>query len=88
MNAAADAFFYFLLYFWHILLQKVQYRSFHRYGYAAALVYPTIVSAYSDSITLRFLGMPVILARYTSTVIPAILAVWVLSYIEPKIRKA
>ncbi|MBJ0704610.1 PTS glucose transporter subunit IIA [Enterococcus faecium] len=55
---------------------------------AAALVYPTIVSAYSDSITLRFLGMPVILARYTSTVIPAILAVWVLSYIEPKIRKS
>lgn len=54
----------------------------------AALVYPTIVSAYSDSITLRFLGMPVILARYTSTVIPAILAVWVLSYIEPKIRKS
>lgn len=36
LNAAADAFFYFLPIFWHILLQKVQYRSFHRYGYCSS----------------------------------------------------
>lgn len=89
LNAAADAFFYFLpIFLAYTAAKKFNTDRFIAMVIAAALVYPTIVSAYSDSITLRFLGMPVILARYTSTVIPAILAVWVLSYIEPKIRKS
>ena len=36
------------LYFWHILLQKFNTDRFIAMVIAAALVYPTIVSAYSD----------------------------------------
>ncbi|MFP9075838.1 PTS beta-glucoside transporter subunit IIABC, partial [Enterococcus faecalis] len=72
LNAAADAFFYFLpIFLAYTAAKKFNTDRFIAMFIAAALVYPTIVSAYSDSITLRFLGMPVILARYTSTVIPA-----------------
>ena len=88
LNAAADAFFYFLpIFLAYTAAKKFKTDVFIAMVLAAALVYPTIVGAYTDKMALTFIGMPVILAKYTSTVIPAILAVWVLSYLEPFIKK-
>lgn len=88
LNAAADAFFYFLpIFLAYTAAKKFKTDVFIAMVLGAALVYPTIVSAYTDGTALTFLGLPVVLAKYTSTVIPAILAVWVLSHIERFIRK-
>lgn len=88
LNAAADSMFYFL----PIILAVSAARKFKANQYiamalAGALVYPTIVAAYGDGTKLNFLGIPVVLAQYSSTVIPAILAVWVLSKLQHFLEK-
>lgn len=88
LNAAADAFFYFMpIFLAYTAAKKFKTDVFIAMVLGAALIYPTIVSAYTDGTALDFLGLPVVLAKYTSTVIPAILAVWVLSHIERFVRK-
>lgn len=88
LNAAADAFFYFLpIFLAYTAAKKFKTDIFIAMVLAAALVYPTITAAYTDGTAINFLGLPVSLAKYSSTVIPAILAVYVLSYLERFIRK-
>jgi PTS system beta-glucosides-specific IIC component len=87
LNAAADAFFYFLpIFLAYTAAKKFKTDIFIAMVLAAALVYPSITAAYTDGTALSFIGIPVSLAKYSSTVIPAILAVWVLSYLEHFIR--
>ncbi|MHC9532176.1 beta-glucoside-specific PTS transporter subunit IIABC [Dellaglioa sp. BT-FLS60] len=88
LNAAADTFFYFLpVFLAYTAAKKFKTDPFIAMTLGASLIYPTIVAAYTDKMSLDFVGIPVILAKYTSTVIPAILAVWVLSYLERFIRR-
>lgn len=88
LNAAADTFFYFLpVFLAYTAAKKFKTDPFIAMTLGASLIYPTIVAAFTDKVSLDFIGIPVILAKYTSTVIPAILAVWVLSYLEKFIRK-
>ncbi|MHC5247295.1 beta-glucoside-specific PTS transporter subunit IIABC [Enterococcus sp. LJL90] len=88
LNAAADAFFYFLpIFLAYTAAKKFKTDIFIAMVLAAALVYPTITAAYTDGAAISFLGLPVSLARYSSTVIPAILAVYVLSHLERFTRK-
>ena len=49
---------------------------------AGALIYPSIVTLVSEGANITFLGIPVVLMRYSSTVFPIILAVYVLSFLE------
>lgn len=87
LNAAADTFFYFLpIFLAYTASKKFKTDSFIAMTLGASLVYPTIVDAYNKTGSLDFLGLPVMLAKYSSTVIPAILAVWVLSYLERFLR--
>ncbi len=86
--AAADGFFYFL----PILLaftasKRLKVNQFVATALAAALVYPSLVTIASNSQTINFFGIPVISTTYTSSVIPILLAVWVLSYLEPFLDK-
>ncbi len=83
LNAAADSMFYFL----PIILAVSAARKFKANQYiaialAGSLVYPAIVTAYTEGTKLTFLGIPVILSQYSSTVIPAILAIWVMSKLQ------
>lgn len=88
LNAAADTFFYFLpVFLAYTAAKKFKTDPFIAMTLGASLIYPTIVAAFTDKVSLDFIGIPVILAKYTSTIIPAILAVWVLSYLEKFIRK-
>lgn len=53
----------------------------------AALVYPDILTAYTKHASLTFLGIPVVLMQYTSSVFPIIMAVYVASKVEKFFKK-
>lgn len=84
LNAAADSMFYFL----PILLAFTAAKKFGTDPYvsvivAGALLYPDITAAYNAGENLNFFGIPVILTSYASSVIPIVLAVYIISKIEP-----
>ncbi|MBZ6010062.1 beta-glucoside-specific PTS transporter subunit IIABC [Leuconostoc gelidum] len=86
--AAGDGFFYFL----PILLaftaaKKLKVNQFVAVALATTLVYPTMVAITASSQTINFFNIPVIPTTYTSSVIPILLAVWVMSVIEPILDK-
>ncbi|WP_280166022.1 beta-glucoside-specific PTS transporter subunit IIABC [Priestia aryabhattai] len=88
LAAAGDSFYYFL----PILLaitasRKFKVNQFLAIALAGGLVYPDLVNALNAKESLSFLGIPVVLAKYSSTVIPIILAVWVLKYVEGFFKK-
>ncbi|QZY85471.1 beta-glucoside-specific PTS transporter subunit IIABC [Exiguobacterium acetylicum] len=83
LNATADSLFYFL----PILLAVTSARKFGANQFVAmtvagALIYPTIIQLKTEAVATTFFGIPVMMMSYTSTVIPIILAVWVMSYVE------
>lgn len=87
LNAAGDSFFYFLpVFLAYTSAKKFKADSFTSMAIAGALVYPTIVQSFTDGVGLTFMNLPVILVKYTSTVIPIIIAIWVLSYIEKYLK--
>ncbi|MFL2138980.1 beta-glucoside-specific PTS transporter subunit IIABC [Desemzia sp. FAM 23991] len=83
MNAASDSVFYFL----PVLLAYTSARKFNANLFLSvvvggSLIYPSLVAAFNEGMALDFLGIPVILTRYTSSVLPVIFAVYVLSKVE------
>ncbi|MFP7479451.1 beta-glucoside-specific PTS transporter subunit IIABC [Terribacillus saccharophilus] len=81
--AAGDSFYYFMPLILAITAsRKFKTNQFIAVALAGGLIYPDLVNALNASESLTFLGIPVVLAKYSSTVIPIILAVWVLKYIE------
>lgn len=88
LYAAADGVFNLLpLFLAYTAGKKFKANEFLAVAVAAALVYPDISSAYSSGESLTFLGIPVILVSYTSTVIPIILSTYVQSKLEKLINK-
>lgn len=53
----------------------------------AALIHPTFVSLVGEGAAISVFGIPVYAAGYSSTVVPIILSVWVMSYVERFISK-
>lgn len=87
LNAASDSVFYFLPVFLAVTAaRKFKANQFVSIAVAGALVYPAVITAVSAPDPLSFLGIPVVLINYSSSVIPIILAVWVQSYIEKWFR--
>lgn len=84
LGAIGDAAFYFM----PILISYAAAKRFNTNAplvavVTAVLLHPDFVALMGDdSQKLLFLGVPVISAHYGSTVIPAILNAWVISYIE------
>ncbi len=83
LNAAGDGLFYFL----PILLSVTAARrfganQFSSMAIAGALVYPTIVALNDAGAPVSFLGIPVVMVSYTSSVVPIIVAVWMQALIE------
>jgi PTS system beta-glucosides-specific IIC component len=88
LNFMADAAFYFL----PILLASSAAKKFKCNPYLAMmlggiLIHPTFISMVNTSKetgeAIRFLGLPITNAGYASSVLPIILIVWFMSYIEP-----
>lgn len=88
LTAASNAIFYFL----PMILAYTSAKKFNAniviaMVVAGALVYPDMVAAYSAGTALTFLGIPIIMINYTSSVIPIILSVWFLSKVERFLEK-
>ncbi|RIW29195.1 PTS beta-glucoside transporter subunit EIIBCA [Bacillus salacetis] len=88
LNAIGDGAFYFL----PILLAVSAARKFGSNPYiaatiAAAILHPTLTELFNAGEPVSFIGLPVIAAVYSSTVIPIILAIWIASYVETFVDK-
>lgn len=88
LNAIADSLFYFL----PVLLAITAARKFKANVFVAvtiagALVYPTVIGLAAPGVSADFFGIPVVMVKYTSTVIPIILAVYVMSLLEKFLNK-
>ena len=98
LNVLSDAFFYFLpIFLGYTAAKKFKMNSeFTAMAIGAALVYPSLTAIrsgdvlyevlsgtlFASPIHVEFLGLPVILMNYASSVIPIILAVWVAAKVE------
>lgn len=87
LNAAGDSVFYYL----PIVLAISAARRFKAneitsVAIAGALVYPSIVDL-ADTSHVTFFGIPVIMANYTSSLLPIIVAVWVQGLLEHWLKR-
>lgn len=88
LYAAADGVFNFLpLFLAYTAAEKFRADKFVSVAIAAALVYPDITAAFGAGEALTFLGLPVVLVSYTSSVIPIIISIYVLSKFEKLLKK-
>ncbi|MDW6091792.1 beta-glucoside-specific PTS transporter subunit IIABC [Vibrio rhizosphaerae] len=87
LSAASDSIFYFL----PVLLaitssRKFGANTFVSVSIAGAIIYPSIQALYASGQDVSFFGIPVILMKYTGSVLPIILCIWVTSYLEKKLK--
>lgn len=83
LNTIGDGAFYFL----PILLAMSSARKFNTNAYlavaaVAVMVHPNFIALVNAGKPISFIGLPVTPATYTYSVIPVIMIVWVMSYIE------
>lgn len=88
LNFVADSAFYFMPVIIGVFAAK-KFGANTALGamLGAALIHPTFVSMVSEGTAMSVFGLPVYPASYSSTVVPVILSVWVMSYIEKAISK-
>ena len=88
LNAAGDSTLYFL----PILLAITSARYFKAnemtaVALAGALVYPDIVALNVPDAEVTFLGIPVVMTSYASSLMPIIVAVWVQSLLQRQLTR-
>lgn len=86
--AASDGLFYFL----PVLLAATAAKKFKCNIYvamsiAAAMVYPDLITLAETNKVVEFFGIPVVMMKYTSSVIPIIISIWVMSLLENKVNR-
>lgn len=84
LNFMSDAAFYFLPFLLaNSAAKKFKCNAYMAMTIAAILLHPTFASMKAAGEAVHFLGLPVTLVSYSSSVIPIILSVWFMSYVEP-----
>lgn len=88
LNFMADAAFYFLPFLLaNSAAKKFKCNTYMAMTIAGVLLHPNFVSMVSEAkkagTAISFIGLPVNLASYSSSVIPIILCVWFMSFVEP-----
>lgn len=87
LAATADSLFYFLPLLLAITTaRKFDGNVFTAVTIAGALVYPSIINLQTEDIATTFFGIPVTMMSYSSTVIPIILSIIVMSKLEKVCR--
>lgn len=88
LYAAADGMFYFLPMFLAFTAgKKFGANPFVSMCIAAAMLYPNITTLYNSGEAVTFLGIPVDLISYPSTVLPIIVATYAQSWLEKWLNK-
>ncbi|WP_411682123.1 beta-glucoside-specific PTS transporter subunit IIABC [Clostridium thailandense] len=88
LNFMADAAFYFLPFLVaNSAAKKFKCNPYMAMSIAAVILHPNFINmvnaAKKAGTGIYFLGMPITLASYSSSVIPIILGVWFMSFVEP-----
>ncbi|MBT2574902.1 PTS glucose transporter subunit IIA [Bacillus sp. ISL-51] len=83
LTVVGDGAFYFL----PLLLAVSAARKFGSNPYVAAaaagaILHPDLTALLGSGKSISFIGLPVTAATYSSTVIPILLAIWMMSYVE------
>ena len=87
--AAGDAFFFFLpIWLAFTAAKQLKVNQYVAGALAGALLYPSLATVLTGTKPLDFLGIRVIGTTYSSSVIPILLAVWLLSYLQPALDRA
>lgn len=90
LSMIADAPFYFLPFLIAFsAAKKFKTNEFLAVTIAGVIMYPTIINyaASGEVASMRFLGLSIPMINYSSTVIPIILGVWLLSYVYKTIDR-
>lgn len=92
LNFMGDAAFYFLpVLIGNSAAKKFKVNQYVGMSIGAILIYPTFIQMVNQAQTnhtgISLFGIPVTLATYSSSVIPIILAMWFMSYVEPFVDK-
>ena len=90
LSMIADAPFYFLPFLIAFsAAKKFKTNEFLAVTIAGVIMYPTIINyaASGEVASMRFLGLSIPMINYSSTVIPIILGVWLLSYVYKAIDR-
>lgn len=88
LYAAADSVFNFMpIILGYTAAKKFKCNPFISMAIAMSLLYPTMISAYSEGTKLTFLTIPVTLVSYASSVMPIIISVYVQSKLEKLLKK-
>lgn len=88
LHGAADGFFYFLpIYLAYTTAKMLKVDIFTAVMIATALLYPDITSFFAAGNTMDFMGIPIQPVTYESSVIPIILAVLLLYFVEKPMEK-
>ncbi|WP_339304747.1 beta-glucoside-specific PTS transporter subunit IIABC [Paenibacillus sp. FSL R5-0519] len=93
INMIGDSIFYFMPFFLAVsAANRFKTNPYLAVALAAGLMHPVILEAASKIAetgvkSIDFLGMPILLMKYSSSVIPIILAVWIMSYVYPVVNR-
>lgn len=88
LYALSNGFFYFLpVFLAYTASNKLKADPFTSVLIAGAMLYPDITKIFEKGTGIDFLGLPVQPVTYSSSVIPIILAVWLLHYVELPLEK-
>ncbi|APO43425.1 PTS beta-glucoside transporter subunit EIIBCA [Paenibacillus xylanexedens] len=93
INMIGDCIFYFMPFFLAVsAANRFKTNPYLAVALAAGLMHPTILNAVAQIAetgvnSIDFLGMPILLMKYSSSVIPIILAVWIMSYVYPIVNR-
>lgn len=93
INMIGDCIFYFMPFFLAVsAANRFKTNPYLAVALAAGLMHPTILNAATQIAEtgvnrIDFLGMPILLMKYSSSVIPIILAVWIMSYVYPIVNR-
>lgn len=88
LAAGSNAIFYFL----PVILAYTASKKFGANPIIAmviggALIYPDMINAFNKGESLFFIGIPIIIINYSSSVIPTILGTWILSKVEQLLER-
>jgi len=88
LHATSDSAFYFLpLMLAATAAKKFEGNIFVAIAIAGALVYPSLQELFARQVAVTFFGIPVVMMKYSSTVLPIILSIYLMCKLEHLFNK-